>query len=44
MALLQMEYFLKHNPEEKEKKELKELKELSDSLQQIGFELMGIQG
>jgi hypothetical protein len=37
-----MEYFLKHNPEEKEKKELKELKELSDSLQQIGFELMGI--
>ncbi len=38
MAKLQMEYYININPEENEKKEL------SDSLQQIGFELMGIQG
>ena len=33
-----MEYYLKLNPEEKEKKEL------SNLLEEIGFELMGIQG
>ncbi len=38
MAKLQLEYFLNQNPEEKQNKEL------SDLLQQIGYELMGIQG
>ena len=38
MAKLQLEYFLNQNPEEKKNKEL------SDLLQQIGFELIGIQG
>ena len=38
MAKLQLEYFLNQNPDEKKNKEL------SDLLQQIGFELIGIQG
>ncbi len=38
MANLQLEYFLKQNQEEKRNKDL------SDLLQQIGFELIGIQG
>ena len=38
MAKLQLEYFLNQNPEEQKNKEL------SDQLQQIGFELIGIQG
>ncbi len=38
LAKLQLEYFLIQDKEEKQNKEL------SDHLQQIGFELMGIQG
>ncbi len=38
MAKLQLEYFLKQNPEEKQNKDL------SDDLKKIGFELIGIQG
>ncbi len=38
MAKLQLEYFLDQNPEENNKKVL------SKNLQNIGFELMGIQG
>ncbi len=38
MAKLQLEYFLKSNPEEIQNKNL------SDQLYKIGFELLGIQG
>ena len=38
MAKLQLEYYLNKNPQEKK------IKELSDNLEEIGFELMGIQG
>ncbi len=38
MAKLQLEWYLKLNPEEKQ------IKVLSDLLLKIGFELLGIQG